>query len=114
MDIALLKDISYLVIIVGGAIYTWLTARSKANSSSISQINEKMADHESRITNIDSRLDSAAGNIREMRQELVRVHERVDTCIEVVSRVEGSVNAVMKTTNMINEHLLNQSGRAGQ
>lgn len=49
-------SLAALLISVGGVVYAWLTAASKANTGALSQVNAKIADHAARVAAVEFEL----------------------------------------------------------
>ena len=105
------KDLLYIaiaLITIGAYIYTWLTNKSKANESSIEDIAEKLAGHDTRLSIVENNLRQIAemrqevrSDIKELRSEIGAVHSRIDTVASTVSTTEGQLRQIGRSLDVL-------------
>lgn len=106
-----IKDLLYIaiaLITIGAYIYTWLTNKSKANESSIEDIVEKLAGHDTRLSIVEGNLRQIAemrsevrADIKELRGEIGAVHSRIDTVAGVVASTEGQLKQIGRSLDVL-------------
>lgn len=109
-------DALQLLGIIGLAIYTHLTQRSKANSKAINTLTEQSRKEleavSSRVGEIERRTDviESQMNHSPTHHDLAVLHKRVTRATEQLERVAGEFRATNHTLGLIQEHLLNGKG----
>ncbi len=103
-------DIIQTLILAAIGVYTWISNRTRVNSSRIQSL-----EHD-----IDSRLDSQGDRITRMEEalrhapsheDLKRIHRRMDETAAALNALAGEFKAVQHTLHLIHEHLLNGGKR---
>ena len=115
---------SYIYIVatafsLSAMVYTWLTARSKANTSEIetikqnmataaavAELREKVARQDDRLARSETRIDHLVDVIPELRKDFGQVHRRLDDLAGTVHRIDGSTSALTQTHKLLVQHLL--------
>ncbi len=94
--------------VFGVAIFAVMTSRSKANTSAIDDIDERVDGHEKRIVEIEKDIEHGPN-----RGDLAKMHRRMDKLVETTSataaQVEGiaaTVTGVKGVVDLLNEHHL--------
>lgn len=106
-----LKSWAYLttvVISIGALIYSWLTSRSKANSSAIGEFRSQLDGHGDRLL----RLESATEALPELRREIGQVHVRVDDVATTTAKIDGQLSGINRNMDIITKHLLADGGNS--
>ena len=93
---------------IASMIYSWLTAKSKANASAIAEIRKKDHEQDVKLAELQTGVDSINRSQSEVRKDLSVVHRRVDETAASVHKVLGTVESLDRNTRLITEHLLNQ------
>lgn len=106
-----IKDLLYIVIAlitIGAYVYTWLTNKSKANESSIEDIVDKLAGHDTRLSVVESNLQQIVemrqevrSDIKELRGEIGTVHNRIDTLAGMVARTDGQLKQIGRSLDVL-------------
>ena len=72
MDLAPMKDgLSAVAILIslGGIVYAWVTSRSRVNAEHLVLVDEKIAEHRSRLERIETTLSHTPGEGRHHRDQ---------------------------------------------
>ena len=104
-----IRDIAYLIatgLSLGAMVYSWLTARSKANASAIDDITVALGKHNERIIRLEGAGQQLQTDVPEMRREIGRVHERVDDVARTVASLDGQMAGITRNVDLITQHLL--------
>lgn len=100
-----LKNYIYIaagLLSLGAYIYTWLTSRSKANSSSIAGISQRLEEQDTRIAVIEKDLQQIPG----VREDVGRVFERVDDVSKTTHNIDGQMDQLNRSMTVILQHLV--------
>lgn len=102
----LLLDAAMVVSLIISNVYTWMTARSKANRIAI----ELMAEE---LSKVKSRIDVLETDVRHLpdHSDLGAVHDKVNEMASVMREMKGAMNGMGNTLNMIHQSLLDERGK---
>ncbi len=107
-----IKTYAYLAsaaLSIGAMLYAWLSARGKANASAISELDGQLGEHNVRLVRIEGALET----LPELRQELGRVHQRVDDVAAVTHKIDGQLGGIDRNVELITVELV-KKGREGR
>ena len=94
----------------GIGIYVWLVNRTRVNAARIGKLEEEIDSridrHDVRITRIEERIKRGP-----TREDLNRIHQRLDETASSVSRLAGEFHAAKGTLDLIHQFLLNEGKR---
>ena len=96
-----------LLLLVGAALVI------KHHGKSIDDLNKRADEQRRWNTHIETRMDGMGSTLPELRKDVQAVHQRMDDSIKVTSEMKGALDGLAKTTGLINQHLLDQSGKRG-
>ena len=108
-----LRDYIYVVsgaLSVGTLLYAWLTGRSKANTGSIAAIDQRLAKAEGALEAVAGQWDTLATSQRDIRDEIGRVHARVDEVARTSSEVAGQLRQIARGMDLLTKHNLAEHG----
>ena len=104
-----IKTYAYLAsaaLSIGTLLYAWLSARGKANASAISELDEQLGEHNVRLVRIEGALET----LPELRQEIGRVHARVDDVAATTHKIDGQLGGIDSNVKLITNHLVGGGG----
>lgn len=121
-------EIIQLLGLIGLAIYTHVTGKSKVNAKAIEEIskantaanNALRRDFESSLDSLEKRVarTERRSDVLESRQnqapnheDLSKVYNRMNTIAESMERQNGHLSALAHQLSMVNEYLLNKGER---
>jgi len=86
-------------------IYVWISSRNRATNSRITKleadVDYRLDDLSERIVALEERAKHAPTH-----HDFIRVHERLDKLAEDVSEQSGTLKAIHRQLDLVNEHLL--------
>ena len=88
-------------------IYFWLTNRQKANTAAIEQMRK---DFNSELNAIDDRLIRVEKDIEHLptHDDMAALHSRINETSESLKHIDGKLNQIDRTTQMINQYLIDK------
>lgn len=86
-------------------IYVWITSRNRATNGRISKLETDVDD---RLENLSARLIALEERAKHAptHEDFKRVHERLDKLSEEVGELCGTVKALVRQLDLVNQHLL--------
>ncbi|WP_230660510.1 DUF2730 family protein [Psychrobacter sp. I-STPA10] len=98
-------DVVQTVVMVGISIYVWIVTNHKANAKKIVELEAK---HNTELDELKTRVTSISTQIKHMpdRQQISRIHYRIDDLNTNVSTVQGIVKGLADSNAMILEKLI--------
>jgi len=98
-------DIFQTVLTAAVGIYVWLVTRTRVNAARISKMEE---DLDARLDGHDRRLTRIEGAVEHgpTRDDLSRIHTRIDEVAAAIARIEGESHAAARNLDLIHQHLL--------
>ena len=86
-------------------VYVWLVNRTRVNAARISkmedEIDGRLDEAENRLTKVESDVEHGP-----TRNDLGRIHTRIDDVAAAVARIEGESHAATRSLDLIHQHLL--------
>lgn len=98
-------DLAQLVVTVGIAIYVWILSKHKVNATRITKLEDA---HNSELYDIKDRLTKIETTVTHMpdREQIGRLHARIDKLSEGVSAMQGEMKGVSDDTTLILQTLI--------
>lgn len=98
-------DILQAVVTAAVWIYVWLVTRTRVNAARISKMKE---DLDARLDGHGRRLMRLEGAVEHgpTRDDLGRIHTRIDEVAAAIARIEGESHAAARNLDLIHQHLL--------
>jgi len=98
-------DILQAVLTAAVGLYVWIVNRTRVNAARIRKleddIDSRLDDHGDRITAVEAAVEHGPS-----REDLSRIHARLDEVASVVARIEGENKATARNVALIHQHLL--------
>lgn len=88
-------------------LYVWITNRQKVNSAAIEKIRE---DFHNEVDEIDDRLIRVEQDVKHLptHDDMAKLHARINETGEAIKHIAGQVNQIDRTTQMINQYLIDK------
>ena len=98
-------DILQTVLTAAVGVYVWLVTRTRVNAARISKMED---DLDARLDGHDRRLTRIEGAVEHgpTRDDLGRIHTRIDEVAAAIARIEGESHAAARNLDLIHQHLL--------
>ena len=100
-------DILQTLLTAALGVYVWLVNRTRVNAGRIrdleDSVDERLDDHDRRLTRIEGAVEHGP-----TREDLGRIHTRIDEAQAVLARIEGEFHAAKGTLDLIHQFLLNE------
>lgn len=98
-------DILQALLTAGIGVYVWLVNRTRVNAARIRKMEDdidgRLDDTEHRLTKVETAVEHGPS-----RQDLGKIHKRLDEVAQTVSRIEGENHAMARNIDLIHQHLL--------
>ena len=98
-------DVAQAALTVAVGIYVWLVTRTRVNAARIRKLedtlDERLDDHAQRLTRVESAIEHGP-----TRDDLGKIHQRLDTMVAAVARIEGGNHAAVRNLDLIHQYLL--------
>ena len=98
-------DILQAMLTAGVGLYVWLVNRTRVNAARIRKLEEdidtRLDDHGQRITTVEAAVKHGPS-----RDDLGKIHQRLDTMVAAVARIEGGNHAAARNLDLIHQYLL--------
>ena len=98
-------------IAIGSYFYTWLTARSKANTDKISEQHKNFVDLEKRVLMTEASVRHIESSLTVFSDATKRVHARLDDLSATTHKIDGKFDQVNRTLQLMHQHLLSGDSR---
>lgn len=88
-------------------LYVWITNRQKANTQAIEKLRDDIG---SEINKLDDRLIRVEKDVEHLptHEDMAKLHARINETGEAIKHISGQLNQIDRTTQMINQYLLDK------
>lgn len=94
-------DIIQGLVLVALTIYTWVSNRTKVNTSAINRVDNRVTELAQRTQNLETRVSMMPGD-----KHIHDIYEKVNRVVEAQAASNGQLQAISRQLEMINQHLL--------